>query len=811
MGDKTISMASSFHCFWGLLLLLLFLSLPLHFVHSKSSSNIYIVYLGLNQYPDHPNLTSNSHLQLLSSVFASEEDARRSMLYSYKHSFSGFSAKINSTQAASLAKMEGVISVFEDRTLKLHTTRSWDFLGLTLNDIDHHHEHEVTPLQLAYGNDIIVGVLDTGIWPESESFQENEPCLGPIPSSWKGKCVEGQEFDPKKACNRKLIGARYYLKGFEQMFGPLNTSSGSHEYRSPRDYLGHGTHTASTAVGSIVRNASFLGLGRGTARGGAPRARLAVYKVCWGRGLEGKCSEADILAAFDEALHDGVHVISVSLGEPPPLRPFFVSSADIGSFHAMQRGVSVVFSAGNDDSSQPTVVENVAPWSICVAAASIDRTFPTQIVVNGDFSITGESFITTEIRARLADASTYFFNGVCKMESWNGKVATGKVVICFSTRGRANCAEAAAALKNANASGLIFAEPMTLQIPELVDVIPIVLLDIAQGTQLQYYLAQFPKLPIVQLKPTKTSIGKTPAPVVAYFSSRGPSSISPDILKPDITAPGTSILAAWPPSTPPTLYPADHRSVNWNFQSGTSMSCPHVSGVVALIKSAHPSWSPAAIRSALMTTAFTRDTTHDSILVGGSMKVSDPFDMGSGHINPIKAMDPGLVYDLKPNDYILFLCNIGYTQEKLQKIVLPLPGTNKTIFRCPQQTHKPNTHINYPSITVTNLQSSMLTVKRTVKNVGEKRNVVYFCTTIVEPDGVEVVVWPRVLFFSPYREELSFHVALKPVKVSQGRYDFGEIVWSDGFHHVRSPLVVFVNNTVIMDHHHSQSATHTSF
>ncbi|KAI9196197.1 hypothetical protein LWI28_021868 [Acer negundo] len=689
--------------------------------------------------------------------------------------------------------MEGVISVFEGRTLKLHTTRSWDFLGLTLNGIDEDHDPP-TPLQLAYGNDIIVGVLDTGVWPESESFQDNEQCLGPIPSSWKGRCVQGENFDPKKACNRKLIGARYYLKGFEETFGPLNTSSSNHEYRSPRDFLGHGTHTASTAVGSIVRNASFLGLGRGTARGGAPRARLAVYKVCWGRGLEGKCSEADILAAFDEALHDGVHVISASFGEPPPLRPFFASSADIGSFHGMQRGVSVVFSAGNDDSSQPSVVQNVAPWSICVAASSIDRTFPTQIIVNGDFSIMGESFMSTEIRARLADAPTYFLNGVCEMEMWNGKLATGKVVICFSTRGTVK-GEAAAALRKANASALIFAQPITLQIPEQIDFIPIVLVDITQGTQLQYYLAQFRKYP-------------------------------------DITAPGTTILAAWPTSTPPTLYPADGRSVNWNFQSGTSMSCPHVAGVVALIKSAHPSWSPAAIRSALMTTgtlkevsdyapsyiiiinnafiwfvhawlALTRDTTHDSILAGGSMKVSDPFDLGSGHINPIKAMDPGLVYDLKPNDYILFLCNIGYTQKKLQKIViLPLPGT-KTIS-CPPT----NTDLNYPSITVSNLQSSVMTIKRTVKNVGEKRNVVYFCSSIVEPDGVEVLVWPRVLFFSFYKEELSFYVTLKPIKASQGRYDFGEIVWSDGFHHhVRTPLIVFLNNTSItMDHHH-----HTSF
>lgn len=74
------------------------------------------------------------------------------------------------------------------------------------------------------------------------------------------------------------------------------------------------------------------------------------------------------------------------------------------------------------------------------------------------------------------------------------------------------------------------------------------------------------------------------------------------LLQPDITAPGVNILAAWTPKTSPTLLPIDSRSVNWNFDSGTSMSCPHISGIVALLKSAHPDWSPAMIKSAIMTT-----------------------------------------------------------------------------------------------------------------------------------------------------------------------------------------------------------------
>ncbi|KAM7528621.1 hypothetical protein LguiB_032031 [Lonicera macranthoides] len=280
--------------------------------------------------------------------------------------------------------------------------------------------------------------------------------------------------------------------------------------------------------------------------------------------------------------------------------------------------------------------------------------------------------------------------------------------------------------------------------------------------------------------------------MVAYFSSRGPSTLSPDILKPDITAPGVNILAAWPPKTPPTLLPYDiDRPTNWNFQSGTSMSCPHVTGVVALIKSAHPNRSPAAIKSALMTTAYNEDDSHDSILAGGSMKVSDPFDIGSGHIDPLKALDPGLVYDLKTSDYILYLCNCGYTQDQIRHMVLDLgPSTDCT--SCPRG-HTINTNINYPSIMISNLQSTT-TVKRTVRNVGHKKTALYF-SKVASPNGVEVVVWPRVLFFTCFREEVSYYVTFKPMKCSQGRFDFGEIVWSDGFHFVRSPLVVFVNTT----------------
>ncbi|XP_047307495.1 subtilisin-like protease SBT3.18 [Impatiens glandulifera] len=779
-------MGSSFPHFWifSLLLSVSCFSSALHLT-SSSSPHVYIVYLGLSKKYE-PILTTNHHHELLSNVFLRKEETKKSMLYSYRRSFSGFSAILNSTQATVLSRVKGVVSVFKSRMLKIHTTRSWDFLGLTLADISDHHQVS-KPTKLGYGGeDIIVAVLDTGVWPESDSFHE-EPELGPVPKSWKGKCVAGDRFDPKISCNRKLVGARFYLKGFEEEYGPLSISSKS-EYRSARDLVGHGTHVASTAVGSVSRNASFIGLGKGIARGGASRARLAVYKVCWSRDFVGICSEADILAAFDQAVHDGVNVISASYGVTPPLMPFFSSSADIGSFHAMQAGISVVFSAGNDG-PEPSLVQNVAPWATCVAASSIDRNFPTRVVLdNSNLSFTAESINVKQIKGRLVDASDYFIGGICRSQNWRKQAAIGKIILCFSSIGSITSGTAQVAAFVANASALIFVEPPTKQIADL-DIIPTIRVNIDLGTKIFYYIVQSPKQPKVVISPSSTVIEEAVAPIVAPFSSRGPSSISPDILKPDVSAPGVNILAAWPPKASPTGLPSiDKRSLLWNFQSGTSMSCPHVSGIIALIKSVHPDWSPAAIRSALITTAYNMDKSGDIISYGGIAKGSDPFDVGAGHVDPLKALDPGLVYDIKPIDYIFYLCNIGYDEDT---IAILSPDTTVT---CPKgQKKTTNFNLNYPSIVVPNLEKSTV-IKRTVRIVDELKTAVYF-VSIVEPNGVEVSVWPRLLAFSWFKEEASYYVTLKPTKKSKERYDFGEIVWTDGFHCVRTPLVVRVNNT----------------
>ncbi|KAJ3673576.1 hypothetical protein LUZ60_005568 [Juncus effusus] len=744
---------------------------------SSRTHHVHIVYLGHGQDGD-PFLTTKSHVHLLSRVFDKEDEAKKAMVYSYTYGFSGFAALLNSTQATTLSKTEGVISVFRSKILKLHTTRSWDFMGLNLGLS----AQETQPIQLTYGNDVIVGIFDTGVWPESSSFKE-EPNMPPIPPSWKGTCVKADNFDPTTACNRKLIGARFYISGFEHEYGPINPNQDG-EYRSPRDRLGHGSHTASTAVGSVVSNVSYFGLGCGTARGGAPRARLAVYKICWFKDLQGRCSEADILAAFNDAISDGVNVISASLGSSPPLMPFFAMSTDIGSFHAMQKGITVVFSAGNDG-PEASLVQNVSPWGICVGASTIDRAFPTLITLGNNVSFMGQGFITKEMRMELVGSTSLFDDGSCSFDKWNkSSSASKKIVLCFSTIGSISSETAALAVLVSRGSALIFAEPFTKQNLED-DFLPTVHVDLYQGTQILYYIRST-KNPTVVISPSKTIVGHALAPKVSYFSSRGPSSSTPNILKPDIVAPGENIIAAWSPKSSPTLLPFDGRSVDYNIDSGTSMSCPHVSGVVALIKLFHPDWSPAAIKSSLMTTAYTTDMSSDTILAGGTAKPVDPFDIGAGHINPLKAMDPGLVYDIEPRDHVLFLCSIGYTQPQINLIILPSPGLDTTCTG-----NHSDIDLNYPAITISDLRST-ITVKRTLTNVGQSRAVYH--SSVVTPQGVHVWIWPQALVFNWYKEKIAYYVTIVPAKQSDGRYDFGEIVWSDGYHRVKTPLIVRVND-----------------
>ncbi|GMP53248.1 hypothetical protein CsSME_00018766 [Camellia sinensis var. sinensis] len=596
---------------------------------------------------------------------------------------------------------------------------------------------------------------------------------------------------------RKLIGARYFNKGYAAAAGPLSPS-----LNSPRDKEGHGSHTLSTAGGNFVAGANVFGYGKGTAKGGSPKARVAAYKVCWPPVARNECFDADILAAFDFVIHDGVDVLSVSLGGDHV--PFFNDSLAIGSFHAVKHGIVVVNSAGNSGPNDGTVL-NLAPWQITVGASTMDRQFPSYVVLGNKMRFKGESISSKALLKNkffpiisAADAKTSNSSAgdalLCKAGTLDPKKAKGKIMVCLrGDNARIDKGQQAAL---AGAVGMVLAndEFYWNEITADPHVLPASQINSTDGVAIFAYInsTRFPKAYITH--PT-TELATKPAPFMAAFSSKGPNTITPEILKksarmnaillalhsPDITAPGLSVIAAYTEAQGPTNEDFDERRVLFNLVSGTSMSCPHVSGIVGLLKTLYPKWSPAAIKSAIMTTATTQDNINEPI-TNTSYKKATPFDYGAGHVQPNRAIDPGLVYDTTVNDYLNFLCALGYNETQ----IILFSEHNHT---CPKPIFS-LVNFNYPSITVPKLNCS-ITVTRTVKNVGSPGT---YSARVQNPTGVAITVKPERLKFEKVGEEKTFKVTMKveeaAAKKARDYYVFGQLTWSDGKHNVRSPIVV---------------------
>ncbi|GMP32278.1 hypothetical protein CsSME_00006110 [Camellia sinensis var. sinensis] len=367
----------------------LFLCLFLAEVGFCFSSKVYVVYMGSRDGYDPDEILLQNHQMLTAIHKGSVEQARASHLYSYRHGFRGFAAKLTEDQASQLAEMPGVVSVFRNNRRRLHTTHSWDFMGLVGEET-----MEIPGYSTKNQVNVVIGFIDTGIWPECPSF--SDAGMPPVPAGWKGQCQSGESFNASN-CNRKIIGARHYLSGYEAEENSVNTAS----FRSPRDSSGHGSHTASTASGRYVANMNYKGLAAGGARGGAPMARIAVYKTCWNSG----CYDVDILAAFDDAIRDGVHVLSLSLGPESPQGDYFTDAISVGSFHAASHGITVVASVGNGGIRGSAT--NLAPWIITVAASSTDRDFVSDIRLGNGDNIVGESLSLLQMNTsrRIISAS----------------------------------------------------------------------------------------------------------------------------------------------------------------------------------------------------------------------------------------------------------------------------------------------------------------------------------------------------------------------------------------------------------------------
>ncbi|KAM3189017.1 hypothetical protein ACQJBY_067767 [Aegilops geniculata] len=732
---------------------------------SSGTTTTYIVFMDPAAMPAaHPSPAHwhAAHLQSLSI------DPARHLLYSYSVAAHGFAAALLPHHLPLLRDSPGVLQVVPDTVFQLHTTRTPEFLGL----LSPAYQPAIHNLDAA-SHDVVIGVLDTGVWPESPSFAGGD--LPPPPAHWKGVCEAGVDF-PASVCGRKLVGARSFSRGFRAANGGRGGMGAGR--RSARDRDGHGTHTATTAAGAAVTNASLFGYATGTARGMAPGARVAAYKVCWPEG----CLGSDILAGIDSAVSDGVGVLSLSLGGGAA--PYYRDTVAVGAFGAAAAGVFVACSAGNSGPSGATVA-NSAPWVATVGAGTLDRDFP--------------AYVTLPSGARLAGVSLYAQSGrpvmlplvygdsrdnaskLCLSGTLNPASVRGKIVLC--DRGVNARVEKGAVVKAAGGAGMVLANTAASGEELVADshLLPAVAVGKSTGDKIREY-AQRGGRPMAMLSFGGTALGIRPSPVVAAFSSRGPNTVVPDILKPDMIGPGVNILAGWSGVKGPTGLAKDGRRTPFNIISGTSMSCPHISGLAALLKAAHPNWSPAAIKSALMTTTYTMDNTNSSLRDAAGSSRATPFGFGAGHVDPQKALSPGLVYDISTSDYVAFLCSLDYSATHIRVI------TKMSNVSCPPRSRPGD--LNYPSFSVVFRKKPRHAVRyrRELTNVGPAMAV--YNVKVSGPASVGVTVTPAKLVFKKVGQKQRYYVTFESKAAGAGRAkpDFGWISWASDEHVVRSPV-----------------------
>ncbi|KAM7266416.1 hypothetical protein ACFE04_004313 [Oxalis oulophora] len=729
----------------------------------------YIIHMDHSSIPESFNDHSQWYDASLKSISETAE-----MLYTYENVIHGFSTTLTKYEVELLKKKPGILSVLPEARYELHTTRTPEFLGLGKDE-------SALPSSGSV-HEVIIGVLDTGVWPESPSLHDTG--LGPVPSTWKGACETGTNFTLSN-CNNKLIGARYFYKGYEAAFGPIDESS---ESKSPRDDDGHGTHTSTTAAGTAVPKASLFGYAEGTARGMAPQARLAVYKICW----LGGCFGSDIMAALDKAVADGVNVISMSIGGGTT--DYYRDNVAMGAFRAAAQGIVVSCSAGNSGPYSGSL-SNVAPWLTTVGAGTLDRDFPTYITLGNGKNYSGVSFYNGKpLPNKLlplvygGSVSNTSSGTLCMDDSLIASKVAGKIVVC--DRGGNSRVQKGVVVKDAGGLGMILTNTDSYG-EELVgdaQLLPSAAVGEKMGNLIKNYISSDPN-PTGTISRGYTQLGVQPSPVVAAFSSRGPNPITPEILKPDIIAPGVNILAGWTRATGPTGLHDDDRRVDFNIISGTSMSCPHVSGLAALIKSAHPRWSSAMIKSALMTTAYTKYKSGETLQDVSTGTPATPFDFGAGHVNPVSALNPGLVYDSTVDDYLHFFCALNYSSSEIKLI------TNKD-FTCDSKKQYRLQDFNYPSFAVPFETASdrrggegvqtTIEYSRTLTNVGPPGT--YKVTLSSETQSVKMLVKPESLSFSKADEKKTYTVTFTATSMPSGTSSFARLEWSDGKHIVGSPV-----------------------
>ena len=679
---------------------------------------------------------------------------------SYTNAVDGFSAVVSQKEAQAIANRDDVLGVYVDELYQPTTDSTPTFLRL---------DDPAGPWAAGYdGEGVVIGVIDTGIWPEHPSFADDGSYGTPpisLDDSIRSNCDFGNlGHNPNDAaftCNNKLIGARQMLDTYRALIG-----AESYEYDSARDENGHGTHTAGTAGGNADVPASIFGIDRGIISGIAPRAHIVAYKGLGDLGGFG----SDLAAAIDEAVADGVDVINYSIGGGAGLG----GADDIAFLFAADAGVFVATSAGNSGPGASTVGSpGNSPWLTTVGASTQVRTFEGTAVLGNSDEFSGESVTASAGPATLVDAAD-LGNELCDpFAAFSGDV-TGQIVLCL--RGGFARVDKSLAVFNAGGAGMILYNASDTQ-SQVTDNhwVPSVHTNNTDGVAIKDYIASEGAAASAEI------VGGIFTPIqdsaMASFSSRGPNAPAMDLIKPDVTAPGVNILAGNTP-TPVGFSPPESGSPGELFQSisGTSMSSPHVAGMFALIKQAHPDWSAAMAKSALMTTA------RQDVLKEDGHSKADPFDMGAGHImavsqgNQGSPFDPGLVYDAGLFEYAAFTCgaDLGvFTSgscDFLEGIGVPTDASD----------------LNVPSIGVADLAGTQ-TIVRTITNVNSKTT--RYTATVQKPQGFDVDVNPKQVRLAP-GESTTIEITITNKKAPIGEWRFGSMSWHGGGYQVTSPIAV---------------------
>jgi subtilisin family serine protease len=547
--------------------------------------------------------------------------------FTYRYAFNGFAAAFTETEAQAVADLPGVEDVQKDFTRHTQTDVGPAWIGAPAV-----WSGSGGP-SATKGEGVVVGVIDTGINHDHPSFADVGGD-GFDHSNPKGRffglCdpVAGLPF-----CNDKLIGV-YDFTG-----------------TTPVDDNGHGSHTASTAAGnahSATINAPTISLTREIS-GVAPHANIITYKACIPAG----CLGASLTAAIDQATADGVDVINYSIGGGPT-DPW--NDADSESFlGARDAGVFVSASAGNDGPGAETVGSPAnSPWLMSIGASTHNRKFANSLTgMSGGGSapadMTGAGVTSGYGPAPIVYAGDYGSalcgegpaapTGEAAINPFPPGTFNGEIVVC--DRGVYGRVEKGQNVKEGGAGGYVLANDEVSGDSLVGDAhaLPGVHITYDNGVALKAWLASGSGH-TATISGTTTDLAAANGDVMASFSSRGPNKPAPGVIKPDITAPGVDVLAAFNtvnPASPP----------EYGVISGTSMSSPHSAGAAALVRALHPDWTPAEVQSAIMTTAKTV-----GVLKEDGETAADPFDMGAGRIDLTQAGRAGLVLNETTANYL---------------------------------------------------------------------------------------------------------------------------------------------------------------